>query len=362
MNLLHRSRRLVKRVRTRLSFADSALEAAYGLVSARYFREYWSKAASAVGAEIEEIGDHFHEIRRGDRKTFVWRFMVMLDTFLGRMIVDNKLLTQRLLARHGWVQPPQLEFDEGNVDPALQFLDNLRHEGKTAVVKPKSGSRGRGITTGIESRQELVRAASWAATFETKLIVEQHIEGTSYRLLFLDGELIDTVRRDSPTVIGDGKHNIRDLMRRENDSRLSAPPYTSLIPLKVDLDCKRTLRQQGISLGHVPAKGQLVRVKTVVNQNSSRDNHSIRSGVHPSFAELGRRFARDLNLCLFGMDVIALDISVPLAQSGGVLNELNIPPGLHYHDLVSHETPKVPVGEMVLNAVLSKPHRCGRTS
>jgi len=343
-------------VRDRLCTADRELETAYGRVSTSYFLQFWQRAAKAVGAEVDELGENFLRVRRGSRWTFAWRFMVMLDTYMSRMIVDDKPLTQRLLADQGWVQPRQLEFHADRPEAAFQFMDDL---GERVVVKPKASSGGRGITTGIRTHAELERAAEWASTFGHALIVEEHVAGDSYRLLFLDGELIDTVRRCPPTVVGDGEHDIRTLVRLENKKRLSAPPFTSLIPLKVDLDCTQALLEQGLSLHTVPPPGQLVRVKTVVNQNAARDNHTVRTGVHPSFVELGGRFSRVLNLGLFGMDVITPDISSPLEECGGILNELNIPPGLHYHDLVSDEGAKAPIGQMVLEAALSKPHGHG---
>ena len=92
----------------------------------------------------------------------------------------------------------------------------------------------------------------------------------------------------------------------------------------------------------------------MINQNASRENHTITDGIHPSFNELGRRFASALNLKLFGLDLITRDVEAPLEKSEGVLVELNTQPGLHYHDLVSDESTKIPVGELVLEAILTQ--------
>lgn len=359
LDLLNRSLRFYERKKKQRDFAGRNIDAAYGPVSARYYHDFWKKAAQAVGAEIEKISDSdFHRIQKGDRWTFVKRHMVMLDNYLGRLIVDNKYVTQQILAEHGWQAPRNLVFYPFALAPAHRFMDDL---GKSVVVKPKSLSGGRGITTNIDGHMRLIRASAWASTFAHSLIVEEHVEGDSYRLLFLAGELIDAVRRDPPTVIGDGTRSIRDLMRHENTERLNGPSATSLIPLTIDLECKYTLQRQGLTLNSVPAMHKPVQVKSVVNQNASRENHPVRSGIHPSFIELGRRFASFLNLKLFGMDIITREIGVSLQESGGVLLELNIPPGLHYHDLVSDESIKAPVGELILEAIFTRSEQlwCG---
>src|SRR5688572_32104639 len=54
------------------------------------------------------------------------------------------------------------------------------------------------------------------------------IAGASYRLLYLEGRLIDAVRRDPPTVTGDGYSTIRRLIAHENRRRLERRPFTAL--------------------------------------------------------------------------------------------------------------------------------------
>jgi cyanophycin synthetase len=38
-----------------------------------------------------------------------------------------------------------------------------------------------------------------------------------------------------------------------------------------------------------------------------------------------------MNSGFAGIDIITLDPSVPLSESGGVINEVNTTPGLHHH-------------------------------
>jgi cyanophycin synthetase len=79
-----------------------------------------------------------------------------------------------------------------------------------------------------------------------------------------------------------------------------------------------------------------VDVKRVVNQNASRDNESIVGTPHPSTVELGRRIVTSLGLELASVDLLTTHVSRPLAETGGVVNEVNTTPGLHHHYLVAN--------------------------
>ena len=51
----------------------------------------------------------------------------------------------------------------------------------------------------------------------------------------------------------------------------------------------------------------------------------------PSIVEDGARAVRALRVRLAGVDIITTNPAVPLAQSGGVMLEVNAPPNYYYH-------------------------------
>lgn len=354
MTRLLRAMRYYEIVRRRSDTGSRALEEAFGVLSARYFHGFWERAAGALDAVVEEVGDAFLRIRKNDRWTFVQRHLVMLDNWLSRSIVDNKSLVYAIGADYGWRAPRYLDFDYLDIGRAERFM---RESGAPVVVKPRASSRGNGITTRIAAASDLRKATAWASSFGRALMVEEFVEGDNFRLLFLDGEMVAALRREPPHVTGDGIHSVREFMRRENARRLHDPVATSLIPLTLDFECRHMLRLQGLTEHSIPGEGVRVRLKSVINQNAARENHTWRGPVHPSITELGRRVGAVLNLKLFGMDLITKDIAAPLAESGGVINEINTQPGLHYHDLVAEDADKVPVGELVLDAIFTRTDR-----
>jgi cyanophycin synthetase len=274
----------------------------------------------------------------------------MLDTALGFRLSEDKPLVLGLMRDLGARTVPHARFSLSRLDRAEAFL---REVGGSVVVKPAAGTgAGAGVTTGIHTGRGLRQAALIAAGFHEQLLVEQEITGSSYRLLYLGGELIDVIRRDPPSVEGDGAQTIRRLLDTENTRRLEADPIVSLHPITTDVECRTELRRQGRTLDSIPDRGERLAVKKVVNQNASRDNHRILSEIHPSVRDEGRRLSAALALDLVGVDILADDLGVPLADSGGFISELNAAPGLHHHVLVA-DPGSANVGATILEYVFA---------
>ncbi|MFC1660538.1 cyanophycin synthetase [Gemmatimonadota bacterium] len=347
-----RARRVLDSIGWRLHPDMRRWEAGFQRLFQRFYKGYWASAARAVGAEVEDLGGGIFRLRRGKVVTFVRGYQVQLDDHLTLRIAGDKPLTHRLLAEGGYPVPRHAEFTLSSLPVAERFLADLHGH---AVVKPASGTGGgNGVTTGVGSSRSLRRAALRAAAWDRRMLIEPEIEGGSYRLLYLDGRFVDAVRRDPPSLLGDGRGTVRSLMRAETERRMTADPLVALHPLTVDLTARSTLRRQGLSLSSVPESGRHVVAKSVVNQNAARDNHCVRHEIHPSVVDTGRRIVELFGIVLGGIDILTPDIAVPLAEADGVVNEVNTTPGLHHHALVADDSSPVPVGEMVLEHLFAR--------
>jgi len=351
-NNLIRARFRYEQVCQLLKFREEKQAADYRRLRNAFYGCFWREAAQIVGAEVEDLGYGFLRIRKNGKWTLVNLYRVPLDGPLSLQLAGNKPLMSRLLRECGFLVPEFVEYDLTTMGRAREFLRTLKGP---AVVKPASGTGGgRGVTTKIMDGDRLRQASFYAAVFDGSLLIEEEVPGHSYRLLYLDGQLIDAVRRDPPTVVGDGARSIDTLMRHESAARLrGAYPYGALSPLTKDLECVFNLQRQGLTPRDTPAANQRIMVKSVVNQNSRWENHRILEQVHPSIAEAGSRLVTTLGLRLAGLDIMTSEVGIPLADSGGRVNEVNTTPGLHHHVLVAETEKKLPVAELILDRIFA---------
>jgi cyanophycin synthetase len=327
--------------------------------SRRFHQEVWRTAAARLGGEVRELPGDFLEVRHGQNFTRIKEWWVMLDDPVTLSLAGNKAAVHALLMEEGLPVPAHRIYTIDQIEKAWDFLHGQR---VPCVVKPVSDTGGgRGVTTGVETRWQLAQASALASTFGRELLVERQLEGDNYRLLYLDGILIDALRKGGPTVIGDGQSNIGELIRRENQERAQGR-RSVLGPITIDLDFRLTLRRAGVSLRSVPAEGQAVRVKSATNEGSERDNQSVLGQIGPSLARQGARAAAIVGARLAGVDVITNDPTLPLEASGAII-EVNTTPGIRFHYMVWNQEQRVevaiPIMRCLLGLVAGKESRVG---
>jgi cyanophycin synthetase len=335
----------------RRRFAGSGEEARLARSHEERYRAIWEQAARATGAQVEELGDGFLVISRDRAETLVRRHLVMINDPATSALALDKSLVHGLLAAGGLPVSEYLEADRHDRPAALAFLGG---GAQPCVVKPASGtSGGTGVTCGVESAEDLSRAWLAASRWDRRLLIERQCSGDEYRLLFLDGELIDAVRRGRPCVSGDGSATVLGLIDGENRRRLDAGSGDVSRRINVDLDCELAVRRGGYSLRSTLGPGQRVSVKSTVGENAAADNATA-GDLAPELVSEAARAVELLRLRLAGIDLLTPDPTVAVSQAGGAILEVNATPGLHYHYQVAdsrHATQvAVPILERLLRA------------
>jgi cyanophycin synthetase len=341
LSLVYLARRQLAR---RLNGAGAALEH-----RAAFYESAWRDAAEWLGARVEHLGDDILELTRGDARVRVAKNHSPLDDHVTLTVAGSKPVVYRLLADRSIAVPRHLEFTLTTITDAVKFRRTI---GGACVVKPaRDTGAGQGVTTGVTDAARLAHAAAHAATYGEGLIIEEQIAGDNYRLLYLDGELIDAVVRRPPQVVGDGRSTVAQLVREANRRRLASGANTAQVVISMDLDMRHTLRRQGLTTSSTPAAGRRVKLKTVINDNAGAENESAARLLCRSILSDGARAAAAVGARLAGVDIITTDPSVPLAESGGVVLEVNTTPGFYYH-YHKHDGP-FPVARHVLRAALA---------
>jgi cyanophycin synthetase len=293
--------------------------------------EIWHEAATKLEVPFSALEDRHFELGGGEEPLRLWLHVTPLDDERTLQLALDKAEGHRLLADAGVPVPAQIRFRLDDLEPALEAIA----AGGSWVVKPAGTSSGQGATTGVRSRDDLLRAAVRASRSDAELLLERRADGDEYRLLLLDGRPLGAVRRLPPTVTGDGRSTIVELVAAENRRRLEARGEQGLRVITIDLDALLELQHQGHGPGSVPAAGEEVAVKGSRSQSGAQDAATVPlAELSEELLAEARTAAEALGLRLAGIDLITPDLGRSLAAAGGAVIEVNGTPGLHYHYLV----------------------------
>jgi len=278
----------------------------------------------------------------GARQRRIWTAETDVTSAIGESIARDKDLTKRLLHSCGVPIP------EGRlVDSEADAWDAAQDIGIPIVVKPCDANHGRGVSTELSGREEIEAAYRLAVVEGSGVIVERFVRGNEHRLLVVGGQLVAAAKGETAWVTGDGHSTIAELI----DDQINSDPRRgitedfplNLILLDDDPAVRLELERQGLDGNSIPADGRQVLIQR--NGNVANDVTDL---VHPEVAAAVSLAARVVGLDIAGIDVVAEDISQPLAEQGGAVVEVNAGPGLLMHLKPAEGKPR-PVGRAIVD-------------
>jgi cyanophycin synthetase len=276
----------------------------------------------------------------GSKQRRIWTAETDQTSAIAETISRDKDLTKSLLKACGVPVPEGVV-----VETADDAWDAAEDIGLPVVVKPSDGNHGRGVFTNLMTETEVRTAFSVAVDEGSSVIVERFIPGNEHRLLVVGGKMVAAARGDFAFVKGDGQSTIEQLIETQINSSPSRGPAeeNTLNFVRVDSAVRLELERQGMNAQSVPAAGHDVLIQR--NGNVSID---VTDEVHPEVAHVVALAARVVGLDVAGIDLVAEDISKPLAEQRGAIVEVNAGPGLLMHLRPSAGTPR-PVGKAIVD-------------
>jgi cyanophycin synthetase len=314
----------------------------------------WAEAAADLDAEFQQISPRLIEVRRGDARVHLAGQQTPFADPVSIELTADKQLAYDLLRDAGLSVPERALVARDDHGTAREFLEASP---VPCVVKPARGHGGQGVTGAVRTAGQLLQAMRRAGRDAPRLLIERHVAGDHFRLLLLDGEVLDVLRRVGARVLGDGRSTIEQLIFQEYERRLQIDGLEGVKPLVADLDCLFTLEQQGLQLSSVPAIGTVVTVKTATNVSGPSDCITFKEPLSPELVAEARTAAATLGVRLAGVDILAVNPSLPLVASGGVVLEVNPVPGLVHHYNVADSAGATKVAVPILRALLDEASR-----
>lgn len=282
----------------------------------------------------------------GARQHRVWTAETDRTSAIAEGISRNKDLTKQLLTSCGVPVP------EGRIvyspEDAWEAAVDI---GVPVVVKPTDGNHARGVSTELMTREEVEAAFHLADAEGSEVLVERFVRGNEHRLLVVGGKLAAAVRGETVSVVGDGTATIRALI----DTQVNADPRRGeeeafpLDLLLVDKNpaVKFEITRQGYTVDSVLPKNV-----SIIVQRNGNIAFDVTDHVHPEVAAAASLAARIVGLDIAGIDLVAEDVSRPLAEQGGAIVEVNAGPGLLMHLKPAEGEPR-PVGKAIVDHLFS---------
>lgn len=284
-------------------------------------------AATRYGMPVFPLEDTgFYQIGYGKQGRVIEATIGAQTTCVAADIASDKELTKRLLINQN------IPVADGKViKNVIDLIKESERVGYPLVLKPRYGSKGNGVTLNIRTKDELIKAYNNLKDKFEDLILEKYYEGNDYRVCVVDYNVVATSLRIPPYVVGDGKHNIKELIRKLNDDELRGYDHEKpLTKIHIDEELLKYIESNGMNLNTIPENEEKVNLRSNANLSTGGMAIDCTDEISEENKKICIRAAKAIGLDICGIDIKATDIRETLYKSGIVM-EVNAAPGIRMH-------------------------------
>jgi cyanophycin synthetase len=261
----------------------------------------------------------------GEKSKIFFESSSMDDSTIGHFLSLNKVSSKRVLRSLGLPVADSVLVKQGD-----ELALKVERVGYPCVIKPLDRGRSIGVTVRIGGFAELETAFLEARKHSTgPLMLERHVPGDVYRIVVIRGRVWKVIKREVPSVIGDGTTALRELVRQYNEKIEQARRPGSFVgPVPLGSDFDRCLVAQGLAVTDVPEAGQKIRLQSIPLLESGARYFDVTGKTSEDIIAASELIAKTFRLASCGIDFITDDIAVSCSERGAFL-ELNTTPGLN---------------------------------
>ena len=293
--------------------------------------------------EVLQLGEGVHQ-----KRLHPWGTMTDRTGFVAGHLANDKAFVKTLWSQYGIPVPEgSVVTDECGAQRAAETM------GGPIVIKPVDAESGRGLTLRPATPQAVSAAFfhAQAASASGQVLVERFVAGAWHRLLVINQRLVAAVRREPASIVGDGRHTIRELVALANRDRLRGPDHRwPLRFLSLDETELENLAAAGLGGESVLPSGARAFLRQTASAASGAESFDVTEHVHPETARLAVEAAGLVGLDIAGLDLLCGDIRQPLSQQQGAFLEINEQPGIYMHAAPLCSPPR-PVGEAIVESL-----------
>jgi D-alanine-D-alanine ligase-like ATP-grasp enzyme len=199
--------------------------------------------------------------------------------------------------------------------------------GFPVIVKPNSGTQGSGVSL-VGNKSEFYRAMKEVFKNDKVALVQRYIQGKDYRIVVLDKNIISAYERIPLSLIGDGKHTVKQLLSKKKKYFSSINRDIKIDD--IDLRINEKLKRQGLTLQSVVKKDEKISLLDNANLSTGGDSCDVTESIHPFFRKLAIQLTKDMGLRICGVDIM---IEGDITKKPGKywIIEINAAPGLDHY-------------------------------
>ena len=240
---------------------------------------------------------------------------------------DDKFVLKKELSKKNIPIPNYVDFSSifsGNFSKIFSKLQS------PIIVKPRSGSRGRHTVTNIQSPEQLEAGIRVAGKLSPFLIAEEHLEGDVCRATFVSGKLMGFYRGSVPSVTGDGKKTLRELILQKDEKR---PDRVEKVLVNKELE--DFVLRSGFGLDDVLPEGLKLSLSHRTGRLFGGVTREMLDELQPSFLPVLTEAARIVDIPVIGFDCIVPNPEQNAGEQKWGIIECNTLPyiDLHYYAL-----------------------------
>lgn len=277
------------------------------------------------------------------------RFQATITEATSSIAVDiacNKELTKKMLDDSAIPVPKgSLISEESELQSVIDKI------GYPIVLKPLNGNHGRGQSINVKDWETAKIGLQHAKQVSSKVIVEKYITGCDFRVLVINHKIVAAARRVPAHIVGDGENTIQYLINKENKNpRRGYGHENVLTEITIDKDTEDLLGKLNYTLQTIPQKGEIVYLKSTANLSTGGTSIDVTDLIHPENILMCERISKIVGLDICGIDIMAINLTQPLRETGGAVLEVNAAPGFRMHLAPSEGLPRnvaAPVVDML---------------
>lgn len=211
-----------------------------------------------------------------------------------------------------------------NIDDGFKYAESL---GLPVIIKPNSGAQGSGVQL-VRNKRDFYRGMKSIFKRDRIAIVQTLVQGNDYRIVVLDDKVISAYQRIPLNLTGNGKLNIRQLLKEKQRQFVALGRDT-----KIRMNDPRIidkLLHQGFTMHSILKSGEKIYLLDNANLSTGGDSVDVTDIMHSSVKRLAVKLTKDMGLRLCGVDIM-IDGKIENKLNNYWIIEINAAPGLDHY-------------------------------